>query len=966
MTVLCCLAVNDVLAEQSTTTQIKDSESTASAPRLYRNVPIGVYASAAPHGAFSFQIPTFAQIKTAASHLIPVKEETTFVQNTKGFLKDSYGNRFVETPQNVAFKTMFPQQYVQLQDLPLHLSQPLTAASPSFEFKPTQFVVGPHYKLPFQAASTRYGVPRPDVFSENLRSFTPSQGFGVPQSLVPAQNAAPAHTYTNQNSQQNASPSQQFAATLNFASPQNFGLQSTSNKAVYANSQTPQYYENSRSNSQFQRLEEAPKKNQALRNAPVTIVYSDKAKLQEGPTKHTVTTVVNGKKTTVNLETKPPIPLLDISLLEPLTFKNPLVPQVQHFLPRINQATYHKLPNVNEATNYQKEFMMKKTKSYDSGLIKSKAQKNIAKKKQKRPQQPKQEEQAPPLHNNTPQTPSLEQSPEISYEINMPGYKETYKEQAISYNKETQSEPVHYTYGSKTEKEPVTYSYSHHTNEPLKVKEVHYQSDNKKPMQLIYHFKPEEKHVEHERPVSHQSEGPGESTGSERDKPKYNVENDNSNHYDTSNRYNKPDQHHHNDENSQQQNHNENHERQHHEELRNQAPEHKQENYKPNQAHRESVQDSPEHYPQVLQLPVTTAEYHPLNQYEDEVQFLPPTKSESIRVDPDQHIQKYPQSGPPSPSSTPLENPHPSSAPNNEQYVPVQNYAYSNGPPQIIHEKSKRIIIQEESPEEMHSLREQLKAEMIEEEENNEEDFEKAYKNAAVGFPAYDRVQTDEEKDIYNPESYGISREHSDYNIDYAPFQQYQRDGDEFPKQARSNYKNAKDNMKEDYFLDYSVSKPESLTDRYSKKADYYKLYKKQRPENLFSYDEDKKEKNAKYSAIPHEYPAKKEKPKEEYFAQYKAPQGVYEYDYSKPKQKDNSAHASGPFQNYKTKTLFVEPQFQYGFEPVAIPRLLDSELAAMASNDSPESENPGMRKKLYKENWYIKKTRTISGNPAS
>ncbi|KAJ0182804.1 hypothetical protein K1T71_002173 [Dendrolimus kikuchii] len=984
--VLCCLTLGDVLANQSIK-QVKESESTASVPRLYRNVPIGVYASAAPHGAFSFQIPTFAQIKTAASRLIPVKEEATFIQNTNAFLKDSYGNRFVETPQNVAFKTTFPQQFVQLQDLPLHLSQPLTAASPNFELKPTQFVIGPHYKLPMQAAPARYGVPQTVVFSENVKSFAPSQGFGVPQSLIPAQTSAPAHSHITHATQHSAAPSQQFAATLNFAAPHNFGTsysfvpstaqthpkaeqQSTSNKAVYSNTQAPQHFENLKSDYKFQRLEEAPKESQALKKTPLPTVHSENAKLQEVPTEHTVTTVVNGQKTTVSLQTNPPIPLLDISLLEPLTFKNPLVPQVQHFLPRINQATYHKLPSVDEATNYQKEFMVQKTKSYDSGIIKGKPQKDNTKKKPKKTQSPKDEEPVQPQHKGTPHRPSLDESPEITYEINMPGYKETYKEQAIKYNKETQSEPVHYTYGSKTEKDPVTYSYVHHSKEPLQVKEIHYQSDGKGPLQLIYNFNPEEKHTENESPAPQQAEHSRESQKSEGDQPKYhNVEHHNSHHQESPRNYNQPAQYHepahHRDENSYQPNHVENDKRHHHEELRHPKAKHEQEKYRPNQAHYGSVQQSPEYYPQALQSPVTTAEYHPLNQYEDEIRFLPPIKSESIRVDPNQHIQKHPQSQSPSPETS--QNPHPSSAPHDEQYTPIQKHSYSNTPPQHIHEKSKRIIIQEETPEEMHSLREQLKAEMIDEEENNEEDFEKAYKNAAVGFPAYYRKQTDEEKDIYNPESYGIPREHSDYHIDHSPFQQYQRDGDEYPKEARLNYKDARDSMKEDYFLDYSVSKPKSLTDRYTKKADYYKLYKKQRPEKLFASDEDKKkEKSAKYTAIPYDYPAKTQKPKGQYFAQYKAAPHVYEYDYSKETPRDNSAHASRPFQRYKSKTFFVEPQFQYGFEPVAIPRLLDSELAAMASNNSPESEKPGMRKKLYKENWYIKKTSTRGGKPAS
>lgn len=264
----------------------------------------------------------------------------------------------------------------------------------------------------------------------------------------------------------------------------------------------------------------------------------------------------------------------------------------------------------------------------------------------------------------------------------------------------------------------------------------------------------------------------------------------------------------------------------------------------------------------------------------------------------------------------------------------------------------------------MHMLREQMVAEMINQgDDDNEEDFEKAYKEAAIGFPAYER-NTNIEKDIYNPDSYGAPKYKDDDDFKHSPFQQYQEEGDEFPKSARLTYKDGKDNLKEDYFLDYTVHQPESYLDMHKSKVAYYKMFKKQKPKYYFGLAPEHKQKKSekKLAADLFGYNTY-QKPKQiSYFANLKqAPN--FEYNYAKEIPKDSFAYASsGPI---KTKTLFVEPQFQYGFEPSSLPRLLDSELSAMATNNSPESEKPGTRKKIYQETFHIKKTSTAS-EPAS
>ncbi|KAG6454953.1 hypothetical protein O3G_MSEX008936 [Manduca sexta] len=967
LTLACLLAAAETLGDPAAPkgAPVADNESAESA-RLYRNVPLGVYASAAPYGAYSIQIPAFvAAPKPAASRIIPVTE----IFQNGGFLKDSYGNRFVGSPQSLGYK--FPQQFVPLQELPSHLSQPIVAAAPSYHHRqPSPFVLGSHYTYPLQSASPqRFGIAQPLVYAGSFNAAAPP---------------APHHSSPGNTAQQ----------------------QSTSNQVVYSNTQPQSQFSQPRDAPKFQRLQEAPKEGkQVTVQVQQATNHHDKEHLQVAPKETAISTVVNGKKTVIHLKTNPPLPLLDLDLLEPLTFDNPLVPQVQHFLPRINQATYKKLPNpnLNDAKTYQKEFVVMKTKSYDSGLIKGKPQKDAPKKKHKRPEL----EREIPHENEAPVKPKVvitgnpNGEPEISYEINSPNYKETYKEQAISYNKETQSEPVHYTYGTKTDNAPVTYSYSHNTKEPLKVQGVHYKSNGQGPTQLVYKFKPEEQNREQDE---HPEEAPpqennhsGENTERENEHPANYHPREHHEHHshprEHHERHDHPREHHehhghprehheHHDHPREHHEHHDHHKQQdhheHHKEVTNprpSKPEYREIKYHevPSQGHHKTVHQShpqqhPQHHPQPQHVQ-SAQPLHPITQYEEHIRIIPNHKTARIKVDPSQHVQKgqtVPQQQA-HPSPAPQHHPHPSLGPQHHtQDHPAPPRSY-HPPPQHIQEKSRRVIIQEETPVEMHLLREQASAEMIDEEENNEEDFEKAYKNAALGFPAFHKDPVDIEKDIYNPESYGVSHDSNEYNVEHTPFQEYQEDGDEYPKATRLNYKDQRDKTKEDYYLDYSVSRPESLTDRYKNKVEYYKLYKKQRPDEYFGGEEKKNQnQNAKYTVAPFIFNIASEKPKQA-FAQYKQAAPIkYEYDYPKKDVRDSSAYASRPLQMYKSKTNFVEPQFQYGFEPISLPRLLDSELAAMASNHSPESEKPGLRKKLYKENWYIKKTSTSGRQPDS
>ncbi|KAL0901966.1 hypothetical protein ABMA27_007108 [Loxostege sticticalis] len=977
---ICWLALTGIPATGKTVDNsiVKDNVSAESAPRLYRNVPLGVYASAAPYAAYSFHLPAFiAAPKPAASRVVPVKEQLV-LHNVNGYLRDSYGNKFADTPQMAAYKNAFPQQFLPLQELPPHLSQPLIAAPQHKQAAPHYFVGSPYRLSTYQVASHS-----PTSFGGYSQPFVFAQNYGGGQSqAAPAQaQAAPTQTQT--------APTQTQAITVQ--------QQPSSYKAVYANSQsehykTPQnevHYQTPQNEVKFQRLEHRPEAHHAQSASSEEQSHGDKAQIQAAPAKTSYTAVVNGKKTVITLDTKPPVPLLDLSLLEPLTFANPLVPQVQHYLPRINQATYHKLPdlNVNQPKQQKKEVVAQKTKSHDSGNIKGKHRNDAPKKK------PNQASGQSDSHRKPrPAKPTItvkgtpNKSPEFSYEIKSPNYKETYKEQSISYNTAKESDPVNYSYDKKTESEPISYTYQkteqkepvhynfvHTSKEPVNVKQVNYQGQGQGPKQLIYTFKPEEqnrehKHVESEEAGSAEDAGSSEESDDDAPAPAYpqNYQNNQAEHREAPRQvsgghrqaYNHDYHPHHQGPNSYH-HHNQNEGARHHK-SNNEITHRSNGNLHlvPNEeVHYEEHHDAPQHTSHQGKGPAqhVEAQYHSPQEYEEHIRILPSQAPNDEFV---KQIESY-------------QNPHPSPLSTLEHYQKFIEQQTQTKPPQhpysssapIVLEKAKRIIIQEESPEEMHSHHEQIKAEMIEQDDNNEEDFEKAYKNAAFGFAAFDKKPEDIEKDIYSPKSYGFSHDHANFEVEKTPFQEYQAEGDSFPKSTRANYKNARDSMKEDYYLDYSVHRPESLADRYQNKANYYKLYKSQKPEKYFGSEDDKK-KSEKYTVAPSFDFGPAPKKQQNYFAEYKSEPVRYEYNYAK-EPRDSSAHASRPYQRLKSKTQFVEPQFQYGFEPIGLPRLLDSELAAMASNDSPESEKPGMRKKIYTENFYIKKTSTSSGKPS-
>ncbi|XP_068626400.1 uncharacterized protein [Battus philenor] len=915
----CCL----ILKASGNTGKSKAGE--ASSSRLYRQLPVGVYASAAPHGAYTYHVPTVVSAKDA--RVIPVNEESIVVQTPNILLKDSYGNKFVETPQTAGFKTTFPQQFVQLQNLPLHLSQPFVPGAPALHFKqgaahyfaPSQFRV-----QGLQAASpspfARYAVSHPILNNANIRNF-----------------ASPPVLQANFNQHPVAQQ------------------QSTSNKAIFTQTQSHEQYNKLRNEPKFQRLQEAPKEDVNPRNVPAEFenknynqpqaIHAQKAALQAAPGK--VSTYVNGQKTVVSLETKPPLPLLDISLLEPLTFDNPLVPQVQHFLPRINEATYHKLPNY----NVQVKNKQQAPRPFNSDIVigKPKLKNKAPKKKQKSP--PSQNDENESDH----PTPSItvhgtpNSSPEFSYEINSPNYKETYKEQVVSYNKETKSEPVNYTYNKESQDEPVHYSYKKETNSepvtytyekqvqsnPVQYSNVQHSKAPQQEMMVYYENKGQgPKHLVYTSKTGYKNDGQNHLD----EKPQA-INSGHTQNYPSDN----PSQHAPQKSNNREQEHFA-------DAPPHPQPEHREEvnNHKITQDENIAHHDFPKSFMDLINAQVNSGHFQPITpEYNRNEKSLSTHKPNNhIRVDPNQHIQRTS-----------------SERPRNEQ-----NNAYT--PNQQIHEKSKHVIIKDETPEGIHLHNEKQNTETVDQEENNEENFEEDYKNAAFGFPAYESNSEEIEKDIYNPAAYGVPREHNQFDIEHAPFQQYYEEGDKFPKQTHSNYKDSRDKVKEDYFLDYSVNKPESMIDRYNNKVEYYKMYKKHQPKEYFGSnhngDDGNEKQNAKYSALPvysFNY-GLQEKPKQQ-FASYRAsPKILYEYDYTKEAPRDNTAYGTRPLQSYKTKTQFVEPQFQYGFEPSTIPLLLDSELAAMASNVSPENEKPGTRKKQFNENWYIKKTSTAGGKP--
>ncbi|CAK1601595.1 unnamed protein product [Parnassius mnemosyne] len=903
---VCCLAFREALGdtnESRASSVIKGEENIS---RLYSNVPDGVYASSSPYTAYSFHVPT---VITAPRNMrvIPVNEESVPKHNTyniNGFFKDSYGNRFVNSPQTLGFKATFPQQYLQIQELPAHLSQPLVSP-PTYQLKQ----VTPHFFSPTQfrdfSPFARYAVSHPVVQNANIRTFGTSP-----------------------------------VSQPNFISHNNFNVhpvaqqQSTSYKPIFSNTQAYEQFNKLKNEPKFQRLQGNLQQNVKLQNVHVDYekknnhphLHFQKEGLQVAPARETkITTYTHdGDKAIVNLETKPPLHLLDISLLEPLTFDNPLVPQVQHFLPRINEATYHKLPDYNTDVNSEKQHKPEeeKTKTYDDGSVKRnpKAKNKSPKKKQKGPSKQNENDK------NKLTTPSIAikgtryVSPEYSYEINSPNYKETYKEQIVRYNKETKSDPVHYNYNKEAQSEPIHYSYKKETqSEP-----IHYTYEKqvqKKPVQysnVHYSKQPQQEKKIYYENVEHCP------------KQVYTFKSDNNN--DEQNNYGSP---HVNGESS---------------------SEDTSENY--SSAQRPSLKIHDIGHEQYADAPQSSrdlvpehreAEFaHIIKDQANRDHFQPTHKpNEHIRVNPNQHIQRL--------------------YPARNQNAQKNNYS----PNQHIHEKSKRVIIRDETPEGIHSHNEKQSTETVDQEENNEENFEKAYKNAAFGFPAYESNSEDIERDIYNPETYGVPRDSSNFDIEHSPFQQYYEEGDKFPKYTHSNYKDVRDKTKEDYYLDFSINKPESMIDMYKDKVGYYKMYRNHRPDKYFGFDQDEdkgsENQSAKYSIAPtflfNRAPERKQKQE---FAKIQTSPYIYEYDYTKEAPSDNTAYGSQPHQRFKTKTQFVEPQFQYGFEPSSLPILLDSELATMASNISPENEKPETRKKVYKENWYIKKTSTSGGSPAS
>ncbi|KAL4713867.1 hypothetical protein ACJJTC_015521 [Scirpophaga incertulas] len=969
--VICWLTFSETIGAGEKTvisSIVKDNDSAESAPRLYRNVPVGIYASAAPYAAYSFHIPAFvAAPKTAASRIIPVRE--LFLQNTNGHLRDSYGNKFFGAPHAAAYKSAFSQQqFLPLQELPAHLAQPLLAAGPQAKPTSAHYFSGSHYRLPtFQVAAQSpgnnfAGLSQALVHAENVKNFAPQPSLHTQVHGTPAAQQQPS-TY----------------------------------QAVYTDAHVM------KNGPKFQRLEYRPEihYNNAVNNE-ASRPNEDKAQIQAAAAKTAVTAIVNGKKTIINLDTDPPVPLLDLSLLEPLTFENPLVPQVQHFLPRINTATYHKLPEFDVNQHVQK--------THNDEQSNGKSHKG-----QKHPELNENHKEVPVKPSVTVKE-TTNDEPELVYEINSPNYKETYKEKSISYNKETESDPVSYSYDKKSETQPVHYSYQKtEQKEPITYSFVH--NSNKppaqiaqEPRQLIYNFQNDKPH----NSAQSDDSGSSEDTGSSEDDRPSDDENSSGEV--------------HSEAPAQQRNQNLHHDRRHEatqeesHDLKNDKPEHREVVYhhRPNEdfyrASSEDFRDQPkeqyhrsdkqysespnaelqhrpkedhyhhnqnsEHHPRASDdyhprkneeirhnmqnhksqnfvsphsAPVKQSEsqyqLHTPHEYEEDIRLVPIKQSDTIKVDPAQHVQQTN----PTREQVKLQN----------KFIQEQKVSPHIAGTPVIHEQAKRIIIKEESPDEMHMHREQIMAEVIDQEDNNEEDFENAYKNAAVGFGAYEKKALDFEKDIYNPASYGKPPQ-GFYRENENPFEQYQAAGDTFPKSARLRYSDDRDDNKENYYLDYSVHKPESMSDRLKNKANYYKLYKSHKPEKYFTDNQVKKKE--KYTLAPSfDYnPAPKQK-SNGYFAQYKSQPVKYEYDYSKgtPRDRDNSAHASRLYQRLKSRTHFVEPQFQYGFEPIALPRLLDSELAAMASNNSPESEKPGMRKKIYQENWYIKKTSTAGGKPS-
>ncbi|XP_022117658.2 uncharacterized protein LOC110995007 [Pieris rapae] len=921
------IAEHSVKSENIVTKTVADNISAESVSRLYRNGPVGVYAGAAPYAAYSFHVPS-----VIAPNNIPVKEETILVQNTNGFLKDSYGNKYLQTPQALAYRTTFPRQYVQLQNLPAHLSQPLV--SPSSQFKQ----LTPHF-----FSSSQYNLQGVQALPQTtLSRYTIQQ---QPHAYGNIQTLAPNSILYNQYQHQAAQP------------------QSTGNKNVYANAPATENSNNIQTDTKFQRLQQGGQgnfhnidKNPSFQHSAQT---DNLQKLQQAPKQTTITTLSNGQKISLNLVTKPPLPLLDLNLLQPLTFANPVVPQVQHYLPRINEETFHKTPNknVDEVKTHQMEFVVQNTKSYDS---EDKPKNNLNKVTQGNDSAEDNES----LNPHTAENESSNEGPEFTYEINSPNYKETYTKQKKHYNKETESEPETYNYETKLEGKPIHYSYEKNTNKkPIVVsyerhiekvpvhhsyeehtekkpihytyfrtikEPIHYTTKNSQsPKHLVYTIKPEEQdRFEENKGSRHHTRENSEANSEESD------ENRKIQDYDDRNKEKNHGHHVRYVEST--------------EDTHQFKPEDKNVQY----YHTKNQQDPNivKHY-HVPQLFINHVHKNVAPKQREQEHFQPVlpeyeenTKhfhkgNDKIRVDPNQHIQSSRNSPPP-------------------QNHPV-TYEYIRS-----HYSAAPIVKGNPKPAQNEPAEEEKEPEgTYKTQENSEENFEKSYKDAAYGFAAYDSPHDDSERDIYNPESYGAPRYYSEYNIDKSPFKQYESEGDDFPKTTRSNYKDERDKIHEDYFLDYAVSKPTSLRDSFRHKESYYKMFKNNKPESYYHNEDDVKKQNAKYTVPTYEFYAPKQR---HHGANQKSNPHVYEHNYSSDEPRDASAYATRPLHRYKSKTQFVEPQFQYGFEPISLPQLLDSELAAMASNNNPKTEKQGTRKKIYKENVYIKKTSTKGGKKIS
>lgn len=991
ITAVCWLALCEALEvkRQVNSSLVLDNESAESAPPLYARSgrTVGVYASNSPYGVYSYNAPNVINGPvTAGSQVAPVSVSDSFSKGSNGYfksLRDSYG-KFLATPQAVAFKAAFPQQFLPIQALPAHLSQPLAAATtPNLQYKPfaQNYFFGTPYKVPSQFSHsaiptplTQLGFTKPPVYPGIIKNVSPVSSY------FPGNNEFPRFATVQQQ-------------------------QATGSKSFYANApdikQKPQSHNVASAHGSTHKLRE----------------NKDKEQIQAAPAQTSVTAIVNGKRTVVTLETKPPIPQLDISLLEPLTFANPVVPQVQHFLPKLDSATYAKLPvyNIQHSSKKHKDVPVQRINVYNNEPEQTKLKKTSNKKKT--PQQNVSTKPQIVVNNENPD------EQEFSYEIDMPNHKETYNEQVVTYKKQTDPEPVTYSYNKQSQSEPENYSYSHSSKEPLKVTHVEY-GDNESPKHLVYTLSPEEheeendaemyhrqpepstesnddeepvvqrqytrydgenkKHVEdndeyskrHEdyddgelpKQFTHNESPDGPSYGSSyQDLPQHHSTQQTPGHvYYSGNQHSTSPQHHKNrhvhHSHSPAHYHHHNH---HHSTERTSNPiqntesprqslegEHRGQEYKqqPKQELQHEVTNNIKSTPDYYSQPLTVA-------VQNAIQLITPEYEEDIKILP---------THPPNASQQIQNNPSPSPYPK----------PFSSTTPHVL-EQSNRVIIKdkEETPDENHTSMEQVMSEIDGEEESEEEDFEKAYKASAFGFPAYEaltEVKEDNESDVDNPDSYGAPLyQTGDFNVNHA-FERYQAANDQYPKAMRSLYKDARDNKKEDYYLDFAVNKPDVYADHYKKKADYYKLFKKHQPENSFFQNRDENNRESIEnederkieSASSYLYPVSPaQKPKQIlYKSQYKAPKIIFNYEYGKPR--DSRAYASQPYV-HKHKTNFVEPQFQYGFQPIQAPLVLDSELAAMASNNSPESEKPGMRKKLYEENWYIKKTTTAAGKPS-